>query len=147
MAPRGAEDAAGPGLPRVRAWLTLLFAAAAFLSAGGLLEYGAGSPDAGKTSAAGYWSAFFAFNATAFGGAALLGGLPALAVPSAKAVWIALLSLLYGLTFASWLAAQEMALLAALTAWSAKLPAQLPAGAAIVAGLLWGDLGTRALRR
>jgi hypothetical protein len=127
-------------LPRLRASLTVLFAAAALLSVGGLLEYGTGSPDVGRTSAGSYWSAFFAFNALAFGGAALLGGLPVLATRPVKLAWIALLSVLYALTFVAWLAPQDMGLLTALAAWAKKLPGQLPAAAAIASGLLWGDL-------
>lgn len=137
------EEPAAASLPRTRASLTVLFAAAALLAAGGFLEYGTGSPDAGESIAVGYWSALFAFHAFAFGGAALIGGLPVLATRPLKFCWGVLLSMLYGLTFAAWLAPQEMNLSVALVAWARKLPAQMPAAAAIVSGLLWTDLGTR----
>ncbi len=125
-------------LPRSRAWSALIFAAAAFLSIGGMLEYGSGSPMTQGQGVASYWMVFFAFHAVAFGGAALLGSFPALAGRASKAIWVLAVAALYGVAFFIWRAnqseAQTLTTLAWLSHWRTYVPALLP----LLCGLLWG---------
>jgi len=125
-------------LPRSRAWLALIFAAAAFLSLGGMLEYGSGSPMTKGQGVATYWLAFFGFHAAAFGGAALLGAFPAIATRAAKTAWLIAVVAAYGTAFLVWRASQNEATtlttLAWLSHWRGYVPALLP----LLCGALWG---------
>ena len=76
----------GP-ISRFRATLAIVFAGAAVLAAGGMLEYASGSPAAGTTQSTTFWAVFFGLNLVAFGGAALLGALPPLTQPLVKLAW------------------------------------------------------------
>lgn len=121
-------------LPRWRAVFAIVCAAAAFLCAGGALEYGTGSPETRATTAAGYWAVLFAVNVAAFGGAGLIAAFPGLARMPIKLVWLALTVGLYGLAFATWLHHQppDTALLAQ---WLGRSPAYLPAALVTLIGM------------
>jgi hypothetical protein len=93
-------------LPRWRAIFAIVCAAAAFLCAGGALEYGTGSPETRASPAAGYWAVAFAVNVAAFGGAGLIAAFPGLARRPVKLAWLAVTVGLYGLAFATWLGHQ-----------------------------------------
>ena len=125
-------------LPRSRAWLALIFAAAAFLSVGGMLEYGSGSPMTQGQGVASYWLVFFGFHAVAFGGAALFGAFPGLAFRAAKIVWLLAVAALYGAAFFIWRANQgeapTLSTLAWLSHWRTYVLALLP----LLCGLSWG---------
>lgn len=120
-------------LPRWRAGLAVLGFGSALLSAGGMLEYGSGSPATQGTPAATYWALFFALNTIAFGGAALLAGFPRLTQLRIKLAWVALLAVLYALAFAVWYRQQPAA---ALPDWLARSTAYIPAALAVMIGLL-----------
>ncbi len=121
-------------LPRWRAVFALVCAAAAFLCAGGMLEYGTGSPEAGATPAATYWALLFALHVVAFGGAGLLAAFPALARVPIKLAWLALGALVYALAFAAWSRHQPQGA-AALRDWLSHSSAYLPAALAMAVGL------------
>jgi ABC-type spermidine/putrescine transport system permease subunit I len=135
--PTGSPFSAVP-LPRSRAWLALIFAAAAFLSLGGMLEYGAGSPMTQGQGVASYWLAFFGFHAAAFGGAALLGAFPALTARVAKAVWLGAVVAAYVTAFLIWRASQNEAQAASALAWLSHWRGYAPALLPLLCGLLWG---------
>jgi hypothetical protein len=122
-------------LPRWRAIFAIVCAAAAFLCAGGMLEYGTGGPEARAATAAGYWALLFAVHVAAFGGAGLIAAFPALARAPIKLGWLAVTLLLYALAFTTWRAHQPGDS-AALAEWLARAPAYAPAAAAILIGLL-----------
>src|SRR5262245_235400 len=86
-------------LPRWRATFAIICAAAAFLSAGGMLEYGSGSPETQGTPAASYWALIFALHVIAFGGAGLLATFPPLATRPLKLAWLAVALAVYGFAF------------------------------------------------
>jgi hypothetical protein len=121
-------------LPRWRAGFALVCAAGAFLSAGGMLEYGTGSPETQGAVAATYWALLFALHVAAFGGAGLLAAFPALARAPIKLGWLAVVALVYGLTFAAW---HQFQLDGAswLREWLARWPAYAPAAVAVLSGL------------
>jgi hypothetical protein len=145
-------------LPRWRAVFALICAAAAFLSIGGMLEYGTGSPETRGSVAASYWALLFALHVVAFGGAGLIAAFPALARPPIKLGWIAAVALVYALAFAAWYRHQPQHA-ASLSEWLARWPAYFPAALAVVVGLLlpvaWleehdnvdGDVGSGRPRR
>jgi hypothetical protein len=121
-------------LARARAMTSVVFFAAALLSAGGMLEFATGSPSANAARVASYWAWFFAFNFATFGGAALLGAFPGLARAAVKIVWALLVAALYAAAFAVWRSgSRELPL----SAWFAHSRAYVPAGIAFVIGLLW----------
>jgi hypothetical protein len=122
-------------LPRWRAVFAIICAGAAFLCAGGMLEYGSGSPETHGTRAATYWALLFALHVVAFGGAGLLAAFPALAHPLIKLVWLGLVMGVYGLAFAVW-ERQQPAGMGGVNAWLARWPAYLPAIVATVIGML-----------
>jgi hypothetical protein len=128
----------GP-ISRLRATLTILFAGAAVLSAGGMLEYASGSPAAGTTRATAFWAVFFGLNLVAFGGAALLGALPPLTRPAVKSAWAVLVAVLYAVEFHLWSRSRPGGIGAAALAWFGGSPIHLPAALAVIAGLLWGS--------
>ena len=121
-------------LPRWRAIFAIVCAGAAFLCAGGMLEYGTGSPETQGTRAAGYWALLFALHVVAFGGAGLLAAFPALARPLVKLAWLGMVMLVYGLAFAVW-ERQQPEGLGGVGAWLARWPAYLPALVATFIGL------------
>jgi hypothetical protein len=120
-------------LPRWRAIFALVCAAAAFLCAGGMLEYGTGSPETQGTAAATYWALLFALHVAAFGGAGLVAAFPALARLPIKLGWLALVAALYGLAFSAWHQHQPAA---TLSDWLARWPAYAAAAAATLIGLV-----------
>lgn len=120
-------------LPRWRAVFSVTCAAAAFLSAGGMLEYGAGSPETQATPAAAYWALVFGLHVVAFGGAGLIAAFPALARPPIKLAWLAATAALYGLAFAVWRGHQPGA--ATVGDWLARSTAYLPGALAVAVGL------------
>jgi hypothetical protein len=122
-------------LPRWRAVFAITCAGAALLCAGGMLEYGTGSPETHGTPAASYWALLFALHVVALGGAGLLAAFPALARASIKLGWVALVVLVYGLTFAAWYRLQPESA-APLSEWLARWRAYLPAAIATGVGLL-----------
>ena len=63
----------------------LICAAAAFLSIGGTLEYGTGSPETSGSVAASYWALLFALHVVAFGGAGLMRRVPGAGAPADQA--------------------------------------------------------------
>jgi hypothetical protein len=126
----------GP-ISRFRATLTILFAGAAVLAAGGMLEYASGSPAAGTTPATTFWAVFFALNLVAFGGAALLGGLPPLTRPPVKAAWVVLLAVLYLTEFWLWSRHQPPGARDLAAHWLGRSSIHVPALAAVITGLLW----------
>jgi hypothetical protein len=121
-------------LPRWRAMFAIVCAAAALLSAGGMLEYGTGSPETQGTPAATYWALLFALHVVAFAGAGLLAAFPALAQLSIKLAWLAVAAVVYGLAFAVWYAHQAPDA-PVLADWLVRSPAFVPAALAIVVGL------------
>jgi hypothetical protein len=127
----------GP-ISRFRATLAIVFAAAAVLAAGGMLEYASGSPAAGTTTSTSFWAVFFGLNLVAFGGAALLGALPSLTRPFVKLGWVLLLLALYLVEFRLWSRQHPGGLVEAATSWLGYTPMHVPAAGAILAGLLWG---------
>lgn len=122
-------------LPRWRALLAVGGFAAALLSAGGMLEYGSGSPAIRGSAAATYWALFFALNLLAFGGTALLAGFPALARLRIKLPWLAVMGALYALAFAVWRGQQPIAE-NALRVWLERSIAYLPAAVAVLIGIV-----------
>jgi len=127
-------------LPRGRAVLTVVFAGAALLAAGGMLEFGGGSPATQGTAAAAYWAVFFGLNLLAFGGAALLGGFPRLAIRPIKAIWAVALLALYGVAFSIWYHHIPGGTGSVFSRWVSHFPPYVPAALAALAGLLWGVL-------
>ncbi len=123
-------------LPRSRAWLALVFVAASLLSVGGTIEFWSGSPMTAAQGVSSYWAVFFAFHAIAFGGAALIGAFPALAVRPSKALWLALVAGLYAAAFAVWHGHPGAG---SLRGWLHLAPPYLPALVPLVAGCLWGN--------
>lgn len=117
-------------LPRWRAVFSITCAAAAFLSAGGMLEYGAGSPEAQATPAAGYWALVFGLHVAAFGGAGLIAAFPELARPALKLAWLTVVAALYLIAFGVWREHR-----AAGGDWLAHSAAYLPAAFAVAVGL------------
>lgn len=128
-----------PPLGRWRASVTVVYAGAAFLAIGGFLEQFSAASEAGPALVTRYWLVFFAVNAVAFGGAALLGGLPQLAVRWVKWIWVVSLALLYGWTFMIWQQHQPLDLSATLSSWARRSASFLPAAVALLSGLLWKD--------
>jgi hypothetical protein len=120
-------------LPRWRAVFSITCVAAALLSAGGMIEYGAGSPETQGTAVATYWALLFGLHVVAFGGAGLLAAFPALARLPLKLAWLALVATVYWLAFAVWHAHQPAATLGD---WAARSSGYLPAAAAVLIGLL-----------
>jgi hypothetical protein len=120
-------------LPRWRAVFAITCAAAAFLAAGGMLEYGTGSPETQGTPVATYWALVFALHVVAFGGAGLLAAFPVLARLPLKLAWLGLVAVVYGVAFAVWHAHQPGATLGD---WAARSGAYLPAGLVVLIGLL-----------
>jgi len=120
-------------LPRWRAVFSITCAAAACLAAGGMLEYGAGSPETQGSPVAIYWALLFALHVVAFGGASLLAAFPALARVPVKLVWLGLLAAVYGLAFAVWRGHQPAATWGD---WMARSTAFLPAALVVLVGLL-----------
>jgi hypothetical protein len=127
-------------LPRGRAVLTVVFAGAALLAAGGMLEFGSGSPATQATAAGSYWAVFSGLNLLAFGGAALLGGFPRLAIRPIKAVWAVALLALYGVAFSIWYHHMPGGAGSVFSRWASHFPPYVPAALAALAGLLWGEL-------
>lgn len=123
-------------LPRSRAWLALIFLAASLLSVGGTIEFSSGSPMTAGQGVASYWAIFFAFHAIAFGGAALIGAFPALAVRAVKALWLVLAAGLYVAAFIVWHGHPNVG---SLGDWLRLAPPYLPALAPLLAGSLWGN--------
>ena len=123
-------------LPRARAVITIVFVAAALLSAAGVLEFASGSPSAAGTTAPGYWTLFFGVHLVAFGGAAMLGGFPRIARPPVKIVYLAVVTAMYAAAFTVWRHHQTDG--GGLGPWLARSPAYAPAAIALVIGLLWG---------
>jgi hypothetical protein len=128
---------AGP-ISRFRATLAIVFAGAAVLAAGGMLEYASGSPAAGTTTPTTFWAVFFGLNLVAFGGAALLGALPPLTRPIIKLGWALLLFGLYLIEFRLWSRQHPGGIVEAAISWLGHTPIHVPALIAILAGLLWG---------
>jgi hypothetical protein len=122
-------------LPRWRALFAITCAAAAFLCAGGMLEYGSGSPETQGTAVGTYWALLFALHVVAFGGAGLLAAFPALARPRFKLAWLGLVLLVYWLAFGVWHSHQPEGG-ATFSDWLARWPAYLPAGIALIIGLM-----------
>ncbi len=81
-----------------------------------------------------YFAVLFAFHSAAFCGAALIGALPALAVRWVKAIWLALVLVLYAAAFAVWRGHPNAG---GIAQWLALMPPYLPALAPILAGVLW----------
>ena len=121
-------------LPRWRAIFAIVCAGAAFLCAGGMLEYGTGSPETHGTRAATYWALLFALHVVAFGGAGLLAAFPALARPLTKLAWLGLVMAICGFALAVW-ERQQPAEMASLSAWLARWPAYLAAIVVTLIGL------------
>jgi hypothetical protein len=136
-----AEFFHSPPLPRWRAIFAITCAAAAFLSAGGMMEYGAGSPEAQGSAAATYWALLFGLHVLAFGGAGLLAAFPALARAPIKLTWVASVALVYGLAFMAWHAHRPDGG-GALSEWLARWRAYLPAAVAVIVGLLLAPLSS-----
>jgi hypothetical protein len=126
-------------LPRWRAVFAITCAAAAFLCAGGMLEYGSGSPETQGTAVATYWALLFALHVVAFGGAGLLAAFPALARPRIKLAWLGLALIVYWFAFRVWQSHQPQGG-GTLGEWLARWPAYLPAGVALLIGLLLSPL-------
>ena len=131
---RLAELFSSPPLPRWRALFAIACAAAAFLSAGGMLEYGTGSPETQGSAAATYWALLFGLHVVAFGGAGLLAAFPPLARAPIKLAWLGLVALVYGLAFASWYAHRPDAS-GAIGDWIAHWRAYLPGALAVLVGV------------
>ena len=128
-------------LPHLRAFLTLTYAAAALLAAGGMLEYATGSPATAGQGRVLYWFLVFAFNLTAFGGAALVGGFPRLARPTIKWTWGILLIAVYALTFAVWRYYDTVDSGGAIVSqWLFQSRVYLPSVVPVFTGLLWSRL-------
>ena len=123
-------------LPRARAVITIVFATAALLSAGGVLEFASGSPSAVGTTATGYWTLFFGVHLAAFGGAAMLGGFPRIARPPVKIAFGVLVAGMYVAAFSVWRQHQTDG--GSLGSWLARSPAYAPAAIALAIGLVWG---------
>jgi len=122
-------------LPRWRAIFAIICAAAAFLCAGGALEYGTGSPETRASAAAGYWAVVFAVNVAAFGGAGLIAAFPGLARRPIKLAWLTMTGGLYALAFTTWLRHQSPGD-AAVAAWLGRSGVYLPALVVTVVGAL-----------
>jgi hypothetical protein len=122
-------------LPRWRALLAVGGFGAALLSAGGMIEYGSGSPAIQGTPAATYWGLFFALNTVAFGGAALLAGFPSLARLRLKLAWLVAMAALYFLAFTVWRGQQPIAE-NFLGVWLHRSTAYLPAAVATLIGVV-----------
>ncbi len=122
-------------LPRWRAVFAIVCAAAAFLCAGGALEYGTGSPETRASTAAGYWAIVFAVHVAAFGGAGIIAAFPGLARRPIKLAWLAVTVALYALAFATWLRHQPAGA-AAVSAWLARSAVYLPAAIVTLVGLV-----------
>ena len=126
-------------LPRWRAVFALVCAGAAFLCAGGMLEYGSGSPETHGTPAATYWALLFALHVVAFGGAGLLAAFPPLTRLPIKLAWLALVVAIYLLAFAEWYTHQAAGS-ASLGDWLARWTAYVPAAVATLIGLALSEL-------
>jgi hypothetical protein len=128
----------GP-ISRFRATLAIVFAGAAVLAAGGMLEYASGSPAAGTSRSTTFWAVFFGLNLVAFGGAALLGALPPLTRPAVKLVWVALMAALYLVEFWLWSRQHPGGIGEAAASWLGRSTIHVPAAVAVGTGLLWGS--------
>lgn len=120
-------------LPRWRAMFAVICAAAAFLCAGGMLEYGTGSPETHGSAAGGYWALLFAVHVAAFGGAGLIAAFPGLARAPIKVAWVAATAALYALAFSTWRAHQAAP--PTLGAWLARSATYAPAALAVIIGI------------
>jgi hypothetical protein len=133
------RDAFRPGpISRFRATLAIVFAGAAVLAAGGMLEYASGSPAAGTVQSTTFWAVFFGLNLVAFGGAALLGALPSLTRPLVKLGWALVLLALYLVEFRLWWRQHPGSFAEAASSWLGHTSIHVPAAIALLAGLLWG---------
>ena len=121
-------------LPRWRAIFAITCAGAAFLCAGGMLEYGTGSPETQGTRAATYWALLFALHVVAFGGAGLLAAFPPLARAPIKIAWAVLTVAVLLLAFAEWRSHQPEGA-GEPSAWLAHWPSFLTAALVLVIGL------------
>ena len=121
-------------LPRWRAVFAIVCAAGAFLCAGGVLEYGTGSPETNGTAAAGYWAWVFAVYVAAFGGAGLIAAFPALARAPVKLGWLLCTLALYALAFTTWWNHQPAGA-NALREWLTRAPAYAAAAIVTLIGL------------
>jgi hypothetical protein len=121
-------------LPRWRAVLAVVGFATALLSAGGMLEYGSGSPAVEGTPVATYWTLVFALYTLAFGGMALLAAFPRLSRPRLKLIWVTGLAAVYALAFRIWYQ-QQTGDGGTLQAWTARSAAYIPAALAVLVGL------------
>jgi hypothetical protein len=121
-------------LPRWRAIFAIVCAGAAFLCAGGMLEYGTGSPETKGTPVSTYWALLFGLHVLAFGGAGLLAAFPPLASRPIKLAWALLTAAVFGLTYAEWNAHQATAG-ADLSEWLSRWPAYITALATLLIGL------------
>ncbi len=123
-------------LPSSRAWLALIFLGTTLLSIGGTIEYLTGSPMIEGQGVGRYFATVFGFHAAAFGGSALIGALPALAVRSVKIGWLFVVVALYIGAFFTWLDHPNAGSAADWLRLSIHyVPALLP----IAAGCLWGN--------
>ncbi len=123
-------------LPRLRAWMALIFLATALLAVGGAIEFATGSPMTEGQGVSTYFAVVFALHAVAFGGAAMIGAFPALARRWLKLPWLAAVAALYLLAFFIWRAHAEPAESSMWFGLSAHFaPALLP----LVAGALWAS--------
>jgi hypothetical protein len=123
-------------LPRLRAWLALIFLGAGLLAIGGAIEFSTGSPMTAGQGASSYFAVLFGFHAAAFCGAAAIGAFPAIAVRPTKIVWLLLLALLYAAAFAVWRAHPSATSIAQ---WLSLSPHYAPALLPLVCGLSWGS--------
>jgi hypothetical protein len=121
-------------LPRWRAVFAIACAGVAFLCAGGMLEYGTGSPETQGTAVATYWALLFSVHVAAFGGAGLIAAFPELARRAVKLGWLAATLALYGLAFTVW-ARHQAPGTRILHDWLARTAAYAPAAVAAAIGL------------
>ena len=125
-------------LPRLRAWMSLIFLAICLLSVGGSIEFLTGSPMTEGQGVWSYFAALFAFHAIVFGGAAMIGAFPALAVKAVKAIWLIAVVLAYAVAFFVW---RSFAVDALLADWLQLWAHYLPAVPAVMSGVGWGSVG------
>jgi hypothetical protein len=123
-------------LPRLRAWLALIFLGSGLLSIGGAIEFSTGSPMTAGQGVSSYFAVLFGFHAAAFCGAAAIGAFPAIAVRATKIVWLLLLALLYAAAFALW---REHPSATSIEQWISLSRYYAPALLPLACGLSWGS--------
>ena len=121
-------------LPRWRAVFALVCAGAAFLCAGGMLEYGTGSPETQGSAPQPTGRCCSRCTSWPSAAPACSAAFPALARPPIKLAWLALVAAVYGFAFVVWYRQQPEGT-PGIGDWLARWPAYAPPSSPLVIGL------------